>query len=198
MKLKYYLRGLGMGIIFATLVLTVSSAIHNNNLSEEKIIEEAKKLGMIMLDETESNQSGLWATNDTTEATEQESVLETENDSNDSSETETASETSESTEGITSEEDAQVQEETTEDEKKEEGKPVTGEDGQTYIIINVYPGDTARMIAERLYTNELVDDAEAFRKYLGQTGRANTLNVGEFMIPVGATYEQVFNALLGR
>jgi len=41
-------------------------------------------------------------------------------------------------------------------EKKEEGKPVTGEDGQTYIIINVYPGDTARMIAERLYTNELV------------------------------------------
>lgn len=183
MKLKYYLRGLGMGIIFATLVLTVSSVIHNNNLSEEQIVKEAKKLGMIMPDETENGQGGLWVKNDTTETTEQES----------GSETESASEIFTDSE-MTSE----LPEDTTEDEKKDEGKPVTGENGQTYIIINVYPGDTARMIAERLYTNELVDDAEAFRKYLGTTGRANTLHVGEFMIPVGATYEQVFNALMGR
>ena len=78
MKLKYYLRGLGMGIIFATLVLTVSSVIHNNKLSEEQIVKEAKKLGMIMPDETENGQGGLWVKNDTTETTEQESGSETE------------------------------------------------------------------------------------------------------------------------
>ena len=160
------------------------------DLSEEKIIKEAKKLGMVMPDETESDQNGLWNNNDTTETTEE--LLDTET----VPEGESGSESVESTESMP--EDTQVQEETTEDEKKDEGRPVTGENGQTYIIINVYPGDTARMIAERLYTNELVDDAEAFRKYLGQTGRANTLHVGEFMIPVGATYEQVFDALLGR
>ena len=48
MKLKYYLRGAGIGIIFATLVLTVSSIAHVNNPSKETIIKEAKKLGMIM------------------------------------------------------------------------------------------------------------------------------------------------------
>ena len=172
-----------MGIIFATLVLTVSSVIHNNNLSEDKIIKEAKKLGMIMPDETESSQGGLWVSKDSTEDT--EDVFETETPF------ETEGGSVESTEDVTSSED-------TMNDDEEKGKPVVGENGQTYIVINVYPGDTARMISERLYTNGLVDDAEAFRKYLGQTGRANTLYVGEFMIPVGATYEQVFNALLAR
>lgn len=185
MKLKYYLRGLGMGIIFATLVLTVSSVIHNNNLSDEKIIAEAKKLGMVMPEETETSQGGLWGNNGKAESTETESMQQ---------ETESLTEPTE-TEGD-SETTTEVAEQSSEDDKKNEGRPVTGENGRNYVIINVYPGDTARMIAERLYTNDLVDDAEAFRKYLGQTGRANTLYVGEFMIPVGATYEEVFNALL--
>lgn len=174
-----------MGIVFATLVLTVSSVIHNNNLSDEKIIAEAKKLGMVMPGETETSQGGLWGKNETAESTEtmqheEESLLDA---------TEVESDSDVATE---------VAEQSSEDEKKNEGKPVSGENGKNYVIINVYPGDTARMIAERLYTNNLVDDAEAFRKYLGQTGRANTLYVGEFMIPVGATYEEVFNALLGK
>lgn len=55
MRFKYYLKGLGIGIIFATLIMTVSSVIHNNNLSDEEIIKRAEKLGMVMLEsETES------------------------------------------------------------------------------------------------------------------------------------------------
>ena len=38
MKLKYYLRGVGIGIIFATLVMTVSSFVHKNNITDEYII----------------------------------------------------------------------------------------------------------------------------------------------------------------
>lgn len=179
MKFKYYLRGMGMGIIFATLVMTVSSVIHNNNLSDEKIIKEATKLGMVMPEETESTQGGLWSKNEdvSTEGTEDssesvETVDGTENTSEDATETTT--------------------------ENAESGEQVVGENGVTYIIINVYPGDTARLIAERLYENGLVDDAESFRKYLGQTGQANRLHVGEFMVPIGATYEQIFDILMGR
>ena len=40
MKLKYYLRGAGIGIIFATLVMIVSCFMHNYNLSDEYIIKE--------------------------------------------------------------------------------------------------------------------------------------------------------------
>jgi len=51
MKLKYYLRGVGIGIIFATLVMTVSALVHKYNLSDEYIMREARKLGREMKEE---------------------------------------------------------------------------------------------------------------------------------------------------
>lgn len=71
MKLKYYLRGVGIGVIVATLIMTVSSVIHNNNLSEEMIIKEAQKLGMVMPESSEDKDS-LWGH-------EEESEVSTEN-----------------------------------------------------------------------------------------------------------------------
>jgi len=182
MKLKYYLRGLGMGIIFATLIMTISSVIHNNNLSEETIIKEAKKLGMVMPEETEGGQGGLWSKN--------EGVI----DATEDVEGTESVETQDGTE-LTDEEEPEM---STEKTKEDVGEQVVGENGITYIIINVYPGDTARMVAERLYANGLVDDAESFRLYLGQTGEANFLHVGEFQVPMGATYEQIFHILTGK
>lgn len=47
MKLKYYLRGLGIGILLTTLVLSMSYGTKKNTeLSDEEIIERAKELGM--------------------------------------------------------------------------------------------------------------------------------------------------------
>ena len=57
MKLKYYLRGIGIGVIVATLIMTISSVRHNNNLSEDVIIKEALKLGMVMPESTEEKDS---------------------------------------------------------------------------------------------------------------------------------------------
>ena len=48
MRFKYYLKGLGMGIIITTIIMTVSCVIHNNNLSDQEIIEKAMELGMVM------------------------------------------------------------------------------------------------------------------------------------------------------
>ncbi len=45
MKLKYYLRGMGVGILFATIVLFISYSLRYNR---EGIIREARKLGMEM------------------------------------------------------------------------------------------------------------------------------------------------------
>lgn len=82
MKLKYYLRGVGIGVIVATLIMTVSSVIHNNNLSDEYIIKEALKLGMVMPEDTEDSNS-LWGSSteddtDTSVNTEGETTSETE------------------------------------------------------------------------------------------------------------------------
>ena len=53
MRLKYYLRGIGVGVIFATLLLSISfyfgrDNLHKKELTDEEIIAKAEELGMIM------------------------------------------------------------------------------------------------------------------------------------------------------
>ncbi len=64
MRFKYYLKGLGMGIIITTLVMSVSCVIHNNNLSDEEIIEKAMELGMIMPESENDSGNGLFGNHD--------------------------------------------------------------------------------------------------------------------------------------
>ena len=184
MKLKYYLRGIGMGILFATIVMTVSSVVHNNNLSDEIIIKEAKKLGMIMPEETKS-QGSLFSTDDTEEVVETEIEDDKENDTEEVSE----SVSSQNTEIASSEE---VESETEPVIEKIESGNVT------LIRVEIYPGDAARQVAERLYAYGLVDDSERFRIYIGETGYAKILRVGEYYVPVGATYDEIISILVSK
>ena len=48
MKLKYYLRGLGIGIILTTIILTISYSGRKTELTDEEIIKRAEVLGMVM------------------------------------------------------------------------------------------------------------------------------------------------------
>ena len=46
MKLKYYLRGLGVGIVVTAIILTIANHL-GNKMSDEDIIKRAGKLGMV-------------------------------------------------------------------------------------------------------------------------------------------------------
>lgn len=56
MKFKYYLRGAGIGVIVATLILSIAFLMQDN-ISDEEVIRRAIKLGMVM----EENTSGTLA-----------------------------------------------------------------------------------------------------------------------------------------
>ena len=61
MKLKYYLRGLGTGVLFATIVLFIaySYRLSDAKLSDSEIKEKALELGMVYGEgETTTSQSG--------------------------------------------------------------------------------------------------------------------------------------------
>lgn len=97
MKLKFYLRGLGIGIVFATIVLAVSFHIHNDasQLSESEIISAAKKLGMVFAEDatqTENNTQNTETQNTETRNTESQNT-ETQNTETQSTETQKAEET---------------------------------------------------------------------------------------------------------
>ena len=71
MKLKYYLRGLGIGIIVTTILLMIAFALHKPTMSDADIIARAKQLGMVMPEDEEPLQD-----TETTERTEVTAVPE--------------------------------------------------------------------------------------------------------------------------
>ena len=92
MRLKYFLRGVGIGIIVTTIILTISH-ISNRKMSDNEIIDRALELGMSFSGtqpetttdaasetESESEQGGTGKEN---EETTQESVSETQSDETD-------------------------------------------------------------------------------------------------------------------
>ena len=49
MKLKYYLRGIGIGMIVTTIILMIAFAVHKEQpLTDEEIRMRATELGMVM------------------------------------------------------------------------------------------------------------------------------------------------------
>ena len=52
MKLKYYLRGFGLGIILTTVIMIIVTHSSRNDLSNAEIINKAEALGMVMQDDS--------------------------------------------------------------------------------------------------------------------------------------------------
>lgn len=55
MKLKYYMRGVGIGVFVTTIILVIAFSFVGNNMSDEEIIDKAKKLGMVEASKTMTN-----------------------------------------------------------------------------------------------------------------------------------------------
>lgn len=189
MRLKYYLRGLGLGIIFAVIIMMIGFHDNKQSMSDTEIIEKAKTLGMVeaknisgtVADEYNSEKTDSSATNSDASS----KKAETEQDSQ-MQDSQTAQED-------TQQEDTQ-QEDTQQaaDAKKETVEP---QDAVTTYTISVTSQDTCRTIAEKLKALNLVDDAEQFRIYMGQKGADHFIADGEHVIPQGASYDDIITIL---
>ncbi len=178
MKLKYYLRGIGIGVIVATLIMTVSSVIHNNNLSDETIIKEAQKLGMIMPENTEDKDS-LWG-NDS-----EETEIQTENEVDSEPQTDAEDDPVE-TESISNTEDAQVPEDT----------QISVD--ESMAVVTITDTDAARHVSEKLQAAGLIEDSVDFRNYLANNGYATDIISGTFQIPKGSTYQEICDIIIKK
>lgn len=54
MKFKYYLRGAGVGLIVAAVILMIAFSKHNIKLTDDDIIKRAEELGMVMADDIDN------------------------------------------------------------------------------------------------------------------------------------------------
>ena len=191
MKLKYYLRGVGIGIVFATLVMTVSSFVHKNNITDEYIIKEARKLGMIMKEETDGN-NNLFGNDDTQDTEVSEVTEDTQVTENEPQPSESESESQQPSESEQPSESKQP----FESEQPSESESTSEE--TRYVTIVVEKGDYARQVAEKVKAAGFIEDAEDFRKYMGKHGYAQKLHAGSYQIPVGADYAEICKILTTR
>lgn len=179
MRLKYYLRGLGLGIIFAVIIMMIGFHGNKQSMSDTEIIEKAKTLGMVEA----KNISGTVADEYNSEKT--DSFAANSDDSSQKAETEQDSQMQDSQ---TAQEDTQP----AADAKQETVEP---QDAVTTYTISVTSQDTCRTIAEKLKALNLVDDAEQFRIYMGQKGADHFIADGEHVIPQGASYDDIITIL---
>lgn len=205
MKLKYYLRGLGIGII-VTAILMGSAAKDKEELTDAEIKARAAELGMV-------EQKVLADIEGTTAPKNTEApslTMEPENTTSLKPTPEpTEGPTPEPTEGPTAEPTGQPTPEPTAEptseptgqptpeptaeptaEPTEQPQDTTQANAETMTVI-IRSGETSWSISQTLFDLGMVESASDFDRYLCQNGYDKTIRIGTFEIPKGATYSEI-------
>lgn len=221
MNLKYYLRGLGIGIVVSTLIVGIAANNQKETLSDEEIKQRAGELGMV-------EASGV-LTDDipmTVEASPTKtpvSPLENEKEAESSpaaekAESSPAAEEAESSpaaeeaisspakepEAVPTEKPAAEKEpERTETEEKaaDESKEVASEvneETQKTVTVTVKSGDGSYTVCKKLEAAGLIESATAYDAYLYQNGYDKRIIAASHEIPVGADAEQIAKIITGK
>lgn len=191
-KLRYYLRGLGIGILMTAFILGVAGK-DTEELTDAQIREKAIALGMV--------------DGETIKLSDLQKEEEIQSEENLPTETETESETtSEPTEteteetGTTKPETAETEE--SEGEETESTEPEMTESEsveQTEIItFTISSGTSSYTASKNLKEAGLIADARDFDTYLCDNGYAKSLRVGTYEIAVGTSEEEIAKIITGK
>ena len=217
MNLKYYLRGLGVGIVVTSLILGIGLGSRKETLSNEEIKERARELGMV----EESITVAEAAAQKEEEAQEAEvtvAPVPEENAESDaepivSAEPEVSSEPAVSTGAApeaSEKPNVSAASEPAASTAPEAGatpeagvKPVADEaeeDNGTapekeIVDITINPGEGSYVISQKLEQSGLIDDAAEYDAYLCDNGFHTKLRAGVHKIPMGSTREEIAKLL---
>ena len=202
MRLKYFLRGVGIGIIVTTIILTITHA-SDRKMSDSEVIDRAIELGMSFsashseqqgeTEESSPNESSTeqeTSGDEVTDGPQYESETETETESQSTSETVT-----ESTDGgeALPEKESEIITETATQAITEIAAESTIE--LITCTISITKGMSSRTVCDMLKQNGIIDDAADFDRYLIKTGYDDKIRVGEVEVNSGMTYEELTVAL---
>lgn len=195
MKQKYYLRGIGVGILFASIVLFVAYlASGRGRMTDEEVIRRAEELGMVT---TESVLSGL-DTPSVSGSTEE--IHSRESSSSDAISDSGSEESSDLTEDIVSETTTEVTTKATTETTTEATTETTTEkteNGTGKVTFTVVSGMDSYSVAKVLEDRGVIRDALDFDNYLEQNGYSGRIATGEYSVQKGADYETIARMLTG-
>lgn len=207
MKFRYFLRGFGIGIVFATIICMVAfQSEDSRNISDKEVIERAKELGMVEQEESIEDVFASKGENgtgkDSNKATEEVSteLNETADEKRDSSKEELTKENTTEEQTAKKPTEKKTTENTTEKttekvtEKATTEKTTEAPKNQT-VTITIKGGMSSYPICQKLEELGVIENASDFDNYLIQNGYANRISVGTHTLRIGMTYEQIAIAI---
>ncbi len=218
MRLKYFLRGVGIGILVTTIILTATHA-SERRMSDSEVIDRAIELGMSFSASHSGQQSGTeeassdesstgheTSGDDVTDDLQHDSETETEMGSQSPSETVSESTSdgeaspgkeSEAVTGMTTQAITETTETTTEltTENNNASSAAGVMNNEVTCTINITKGMSSRTVCDMLKQNGIIEDAADFDRYLIKTGYDDKIRVGEVEVNSGMTYEELTASL---
>ncbi|MBQ7955843.1 MAG: hypothetical protein IJ282_08830 [Lachnospiraceae bacterium] len=203
MKLKYYMRGLGIGMVVTAFILSIALGGDKQTMTDEEVKTRARELGMVesavLSQIAQQNQE----TNKPQPETPETVVDETEVTGTEKTEEETKTPETEMPETETPEtqttETETPETETPETQTGETKTPETEESGnETVITIVINRGESSVSVSRSLERAGLVEDAGDYDRFLCNNGYDKTIAVGTYEIPVGATKEEIAKIITKR
>lgn len=230
MKRKYYMRGLGVGILVTAILCAIVMPKGTEPMTDAEVIARAKELGYV-------KEAGGVTADDIDKIKENEKVSGTPGVTESP---ETPSDVTEAPEGTPGPTTSPVPTPAPPDEPDKPDVPTTptpkptvtiaptkvptkaptetpvptkkptekpkatatptgsvSSDGKSYTI-TVERGMTATRVAERLVSAGVISDSKEFISYLRQNNLTDSINIGKFIIPEGASYKEIGHILTGK
>lgn len=201
MKRKYYMRGLAVGIAVTTILFALFPSGSNNKMTDEQAIARAKELGYcfsentvtkealpkptkVISDETASDEKG--KTQNTPAAT-------TEPQPTKLPETTSLPQPTKLPEATSLPQPTNLP--TKPDLPKPPEEPEKPEQTEELLSITVEKGMGSQNVSQLLKKEGIIENADAFDRYLKENGLADRIRIGTFRIPKGTDFETIGNLL---
>lgn len=187
MKLKYYIRGVGIGVIITTFVFMIAN-LAGVFSSTEKVISET---------ETKATSSVLaYATNASTEQDKQAITIATvstkENTSNDDETTQSDDETQSNNESELDETNEQSSQEVT--TRSSQNNQNSEDDGE-FVEVEIRNIKYVSEVSEILYDMGIISDVSEFNSFMTFSGNDLKVKEGRYKLKPGDTFENIASVI---
>lgn len=217
MKLKYYLRGLGIGIVITALLMGLTKGGAKETLSDDEIIARAEALGMVQssvlssdLNHEEQGEDGVTVSYNT--ALDEPDIValpdgagaDQTGDAAGVADTEATDKTADAADTVDSEKvadatgDSEGSTKASDTDVADNSTKATDTTGAATITVTINSGDGSDTVARHLAELGVITDAGDFDRYLCQNGYDKKLATGNHEINAGAGYQEIAEILIKR
>lgn len=215
MKLNYYLRGLGTGILAATLFFGVAANGNEQVMTDSEILARAEQINKenavlsgpgrenetIQPEETltaPAEEEELGMQDQTGQEETSDPAQDVENEDPESEETGTQKAADDAMAGQQAGTDQPQNGQQPDTEESTQDNSTDGADQTEMIVITINSGDSSETVSKKVEQAGLVASAEEYNRFLCANGYDKKLNVGKHEIPAGADETEIAKRLIGK